>query len=69
MNKRDLPPVHPGHILFKDFLVSMAITPCRLAESIAVPPHRIDEICAGARAITADIALRLARFFGTDALS
>ena len=69
MNKLDLPPVHPGHILLEDFLVPMEITPCRLAESIGVPLNRIDEICGGTRAITGDIALRLARFFGTDALS
>ena len=69
MNKRGFLPVHPGHILLEDFLVPMEITPCRLAESIGVPLNRIDEICAGTRAITADIALRPARFFGTDALS
>jgi len=69
MNERDLPPVHPGHILLEDFLVQMEITPCRLAESIGVPLHRIEEICAGRLAITADTALRLGRFFGTDALS
>jgi antitoxin HigA-1 len=69
MNKRDLPPVHPGHILLEDFLLPMKITTFRLAESIGVPLSRIDEICAGTRAITGDTALRLACFFGTDALS
>jgi addiction module HigA family antidote len=69
MSKRDLPPVHPGEILLEDFLKPMAITRYRLAKSIGVPQRRIDEICAGKRAITADTALRLARFFGTDAQS
>ena len=69
MIKRDLPPVHPGEILREDFLTPMGITRYRLAKSICVPQRRIDEICAGKRAITADTALRLARFFGTDAQS
>ena len=69
MTKRDLPPVHPGEILLEDFLKPMAITRYRLAKSIGVPQRRIDEICAGKRTITADTALRLARFFGTDAQS
>ena len=69
MEKRDLPPVHPGEILLEEFLTPMGITRYRLAKSIGVPQRRIDEICAGKRAITADTALRLARFFGTDAQS
>jgi len=69
LNKRDLPPVHPGEILMEDFLKPMGISRYRLAKSIGVPQRRIDEICAGKRAITADSALRLARFFGTDAQS
>lgn len=66
---RDLPPVSPGEILLDDFLVPMGITRYRLAKDIGVPQRRIDEICAGKRAISADTALRLARFFGTDAQS
>ena len=66
---RDLPPVFPGEILLEDFLVPMGITRYRLAKDIGVPQRRIDEICAGKRAISADTALRLARFFGTDAQS
>lgn len=69
MDKRDLPPVHPGEILLEEFLTPMGITRYRLAKSIGVPQRRIDEICAGKRSITADTALRLARFFGTDAQS
>jgi len=67
--KRNMPPVHPGEILLKDFLKPMNITQYRLAKSIGVPQRRIGEIVAGKRAITADTALRLARFFGTDAQS
>ena len=69
MSKRDLPPVHPGEILLEDLLIPMGITRYRLAKSIGVPQRRIDEICTGKRAVTADTALRLARFFGTDAQS
>jgi addiction module HigA family antidote len=69
MSSRDLPPVHPGEILLEDFLKPMGITRYRLAKAIGVPQRRIHEICAGKRAITADTALRLARFFGTDAQS
>jgi len=69
MTKRDLPPVHPGEILLEDFLKPLNISRYRLAKSIGVPQRRIDEICAGKRAVTADTALRLARFFGTDAQS
>ncbi len=67
--KRDMPPVHPGEILLEDFLKPMNITQYRLAKSIGVSQRRIGEITAGKRAITADTALRLARFFGTDAQS
>lgn len=69
MTKRDLPPVHPGEILLEDFLKPLNISRYRLAKSIGVPQRRIDEICAGKRSVTADTALRLARFFGTDAQS
>jgi len=67
--KRSMPPVHPGEILIEDFLKPMGITQYRLAKSIGVPQRRIGEIVAGKRSITADTALRLARFFGTDAQS
>ena len=67
--KRDMPPVYPGEILLEDFLKPMKITPYRLAKCIGVQQRRIGEIIAGKRAITADTALRLARFFGTDAQS
>ncbi len=67
--KSEIPPVHPGEVLLEDFLKPMNITQYRLAKSIGVPQRRIGEIVAGKRAITADTALRLARFFGTDAQS
>ena len=67
--KRDMPPVHPGEILLEDFLNPMGITQYRLAKSIGVSQRRIGEIISGKRAITADTALRLARFFRTDAQS
>jgi len=65
--KRDMAPVHPGEILIEDFLKPMGITQYRLAKSIGVSQRRIGEIVSGKRAITADTALRLARYFGTDA--
>ena len=64
-----MPPVHPGTILFEDFLKPMGLTQYRLAKSIGVAQRRIGEIVAGKRAITADTALRFAKFFGTDAQS
>lgn len=60
------PPVHPGEILMEDFIEGFAITQHRLAVSIGVPPRRINEIVHGKRAITADTALRLGRYFGVD---
>ncbi len=66
MSHRDLPPVHPGEILLEDFLKPMAISQYRLAKDIGVPPRRINEIVQGKRAITADTALRLARYFNME---
>jgi addiction module HigA family antidote len=60
---RKLAPVHPGEILLKDFLAPMGISQYRLAHAISVPPRRINEIVLGQRAISADTALRLGRFF------
>jgi addiction module HigA family antidote len=60
-------PVHPGKILLDDFLVPMEISQYRLAKEMKVYPRKINEIVLGKRAITADTALRLARFFGTSA--
>jgi antitoxin HigA-1 len=59
-------PVHPGEILHKEFLEPMGITQYRVSKSINVPPRRINEIVHGKRSISADTALRLARYFGTS---
>ena len=67
MTKRDFPPIHPGEILFEDFLKPMQISQYRLARAIGVPPRRINEIVHGKRGITADTALRLGRFFRMEA--
>ena len=67
MAKRKFDPVHPGVVLAEDFLKEMEITQYRLAKGIAVPPRRINEIVQGKRAITADTALRLGKFFGMEA--
>ena len=66
---RKVPLATPGEILLHDFLEPMGVTQYRLAKEIGVPQRRIGEIVAGRRAITADTALRLAAFFGTDAQS
>jgi addiction module HigA family antidote len=60
------PPIHPGEVLLEEFLRPMGISQCRLAKSISVPPRRINELVHGNRAVTADAALRLSRFFGTS---
>jgi len=62
-------PIHPGEILRLDWLGPMGITPCRAATDMGVPPNRLTAILSGNRGITADTALRLARYFGTDAQS
>ena len=62
---RRLAPVHPGDVLLKDFIEPMGLSRYRVAKSIDVPQRRIDLICRGQSAVTADIALRLARLFGT----
>lgn len=62
-----LAPIHPGEVLLEDFIEGFGITQNKLAVSIGVPPRRINEIVHGKRAVTADTALRLGRFFGTSA--
>ncbi|NUM56719.1 MAG: HigA family addiction module antidote protein [Candidatus Hydrogenedentes bacterium] len=64
---RKLKPVHPGEVLLEEFLKPMALSQNRLALEIGVPARRINEIVLGARRITADTALRLARYFGNSA--
>jgi len=66
MGKKELNPVHPGEILLEEFLRPMGLSQNRLALNIGVPPRRINEIVLGKRSITADTALRLARYFGNS---
>ncbi len=66
MATRKLPPIHPGEVLLADFLEPLTLSQYRLAHDISVPPRRINEIVHGVRAITADTALRLARYFSTS---
>ena len=65
MSMDHLAPMHPGEILTEDFLVPLGMSQYRLAHAICVHPRRINEIVHGKRGVTADTALRLARFFGT----
>ena len=65
MAKRKLEPIHPGEVLLADFLEPLELSQYRLAQDISVPPRRINEIVHGTRAVSADTALRLARYFGT----
>lgn len=64
--RRSLTPVHPGEILAEEFMQPLGITQYRLAKETEVPARRINEIVQGHRAVTADTALRLAKFFGTS---
>ena len=66
MSKRDLVPIHPGEILLEEFIKPMGISQYRLAKDIHVDPRRINEIVLGKRAISADTALRLSRYFGSS---
>jgi addiction module HigA family antidote len=61
-----LPNVHPGEVLREEFLIPLELSQNRLARALHVPPRRVNEIVLGKRAISADTALRLARFFGTS---
>ena len=58
--------IHPGEVLQEEFLTPMSISQNRIARDIGVPPRRINEIVHGKRAVTADTALRLSRYFGTS---
>jgi addiction module HigA family antidote len=66
MASKKLPPIHPGEILLEEFLKPMGVSQYRLSKDIGVPPRRINEIVHGKRSITADTALRLARYCGTS---
>jgi addiction module HigA family antidote len=66
MARKKLPPVPPGEVLLEEFLKPLGISQYQLAKDISVPPRRINEIAHGKRAVTADTALRLARYLGTS---
>ena len=67
MDREKLPPVHPGEVLLEDFMKPLGLSQYRVAKDIGVSPIRISQIVHGKRAITADTAMRLARYFGTSA--
>ena len=67
MKKKKPPPVHPGAVLLEELLKPMKLSQNRLALAVGVPPRRINEIVLGKRSVSADTALRLARFFGNSA--
>ncbi len=67
MTRARLDPVHPGEILLEEFLKPMELSQTRLANDLGVPPRRINEIVLGKRRVTADTALRLARYFRMSA--
>lgn len=67
MKTKNLPPVHPGEILLHDFMEPLGLSQNALAKAIDVTPMRISQIVRGERAVTADTALRLSRYFGTRA--
>nr|WP_211213765.1 HigA family addiction module antitoxin [Desulfomonile tiedjei] len=64
---KKLAPLHPGEVLFEEFMLPMKISQNELGRALRVSPRRIHEIVHGKRGITADTALRLARYFGTSA--
>jgi len=64
--KKLLNPIHPGEILLEEFMKPLGVSINRLAREIAVPPGRISAIVNGKRAITADTALRLSKYFGVS---
>jgi len=65
--RKKIPPLHPGAVLYEDFIVPTGISVHRIAMDLRVPANRIAEIVKGERAISADTALRLARYLGTSA--
>jgi len=66
MTSEKLAPLHPGEVLWEEFMKPLGISQNRLGRALKVPPRRINEIVHGKRSITADTALRLGRFFGTS---
>ena len=69
MIKNGMRPIHPGEILREDYMLPLGLSATALAHALGVTPARINDIVRERRGITADTALRLARYFGTDAQS
>jgi addiction module HigA family antidote len=67
MKTKRLAPLHPGEVLFEEFMLPMKISQNELGRALGVSPRRINQIVHGKRGVTADTALRLARYFGTSA--
>ncbi len=66
MRKNKIPPLHPGEVLLEEFLKPLSISQNQLGRDLGVSPRRINEIIHGKRGMTADTALRLARYFGNS---
>jgi antitoxin HigA-1 len=69
MVRNSMRPIHPGEILLEEYMIPMGLSANALAHALAVTPARINDIVRGRRGVTADTALRLERYFGTDAQS
>jgi addiction module HigA family antidote len=69
MYKNGMRPIHPGEVLREDFLIPLGMSANALAKALAVPAPRINDVVRGRRGVTADTAMRLARYFGGDARS
>src|SRR5208283_1988163 len=67
MKTKKMPPIHPGEILREEFMKPLGLSQNALARALRIPPRRINEIVLEKRGVTADTALRLARYFGTSA--
>jgi addiction module HigA family antidote len=67
MPAKKIPNIHPGEILLEDFMKPLGLSQYRVAKDVGVSPRRINEIVHGKRAVTADTALRLSKYFGTTA--
>ena len=66
---RDLPPIHPSEILREDFMSPFKMSPAELAQAIHVPFQQLDDFLNAKQSLNAELALRLARYFSTDAQS
>jgi addiction module HigA family antidote len=67
VNRGKIPPLHPGVVLYEEFLQPLKISQNRIARDLAISPRRINEVVHGKRSVTADTALRLSIYFGNSA--